>query len=341
MLSFRKHLFLALENRSHNKWGKRFGMFLFFLIILNVVLVSLETVEMFSPYHQLFFWAEAVSVGFFTIEYLLRIWTAPMKSGYEERSWRYIFSPLMLFDLIVILPFYLTVFGSTVVDVRFLRVFRLIRIFRIFRLSRYSAAMDRVLSVLKKEKDELLAVFGLMTMLLLISSSFVYFVEHTVDPSAYPSGKNEFTSIPATFWWGMATITTIGYGDMVPVTDIGKALGFITGILGIAVVALPTGLLGASFYREITDRREHKMQAMKKQLEEIMSMTEEHGNEIDNLVRKHFDREKKLRDEVDRLKKEKGEAIEAVKSEDHHQQIKASKEKLLKKVQMTWQHFWH
>lgn len=196
----------------------------------------------------------------------------------------------MLFDLVVIAPFFFMIFFP-VLDARFLRIFRLVRILRVFRIVRYSNAMERILSVLKKEKDELFAIFSILAVLLFFSSTLVFFAEKEVNP--------EFSSIPATFWWSIATLSTIGYGDLVPITPFGKIFGALTAGVGLGVFALLTGLLGSSFYQEVTEKRQRKMRS---EIDKIKNLTEEHGEEIDAFVKKQQSRVRELKSELKRIK---------------------------------------
>ncbi len=240
--SIRQHLHDFFEYKSKTKAGKLFEHALFFLILSNVVFAALETIASLHQQFQAFFgWFNMISVMIFTVEFFLRIWVADLKKEYSSRFGRvrFSFSLPMLFDLAVILPFYLQTFFNF--DARVLRVFRLIRIFRIMRLAPYSIALDRILAVLRREKEELIAIFGIMIMSLFITSTMLYMAENHVEGT-------QFTSIPASFWWGIATLTTIGYGDMVPITPLGKVFGSFAAIIGVGIFALPTGLLGASFY---------------------------------------------------------------------------------------------
>ncbi len=291
--TFRQHVHDYFEFRSKTQLGKLLEYSLFLLIFINVVFSALETVaEVEAQFFQFFKWFETISVLIFTLEYILRLWVGNMKKRYNQRFGRirYTFSLPMLFDLVVIIPFYLQTFFFF--DARWIRIFRLVRIFRIMRLAPYSIALDRILAVLKREKEELVAIFGIMVMSLFITSAALYAVENKVDGT-------QFTSIPATFWWGVATLTTIGYGDMVPLTPLGKILGSVAAVLGVGIFALPTGLLGASFYREVTKQREQVIQRkMKTEFEAIKAHAEESGEKIDQVVARLQRRNRQLEREL-------------------------------------------
>lgn len=254
MAALRKKVFRIIEPAEKGDlFSKLFDLFMLLLICLNIVAVIFETVQ---P-HPFYAWFELVSVLIFTTEYLLRIWSAIEDSRYAHPLWgrvRYMLTPLILIDLIAILPFYLPMFIGF--DMRFIRVFRLFRVFRIFKLGRYSNAMHLLGRVFRKQKEELLIVVFLMVFLMVISATLMFFVEGEVQP-------NHFKNIPQTMWWAVSTLTTVGYGDVVPMTVVGKVLGSVISILGIGLFALPTGILASGFTEEL---RRH--QAEKKGREE-------------------------------------------------------------------------
>lgn len=185
----------------------------------------------------------------FTIEYILRIWSCTVNASFKNLILgriRFALTPLMIVDLLAILPFYLPMIIS--LDLRFLRVLRLIRIFRMFKLTRYSESLKMFGRVLKAKKEELLITGFMILILLIVSSSLMYFVESEVQPQT-------FSSIPNAMWWGVATLTTVGYGDVYPITPAGKFLGAIIALLGIGMFALPAGLLASGFVEEIQKKR--------------------------------------------------------------------------------------
>lgn len=228
-----------------------FDIFIVILIFLNVLAVILETLEkLSSQYSQFFKIFELFSVIVFTLEYVLRIWSCKENLKYKRPisgRLRFIFTPLLLVDLFAILPFYLPMFIPF--DLRFIRAVRLIRLFRLFKLGRYSEAIKLFGKVLKAKKEELLITAFAIFILLTISSSLLYYVEHNAQPEV-------FSSIPAAMWWGVATLTTVGYGDIYPITIVGKVLGAIISLLGIGLFAMPAGILSAGFIEEIRKRKE-------------------------------------------------------------------------------------
>jgi len=219
------------------------------LIIANVMAIMLESVTAIEQEYSNFFWYfELFSIVIFTIEYLLRVWSCPdIKHGkygdtFKGRC-RYIFSVPALIDLAAILPFYLSLFVA--IDLRFLRVFR---IFRVFKLTRYSSAMNTLLKVLKEEASSFFAAFSILAIVLILTASGIYLLEHDVQPEA-------FGSIPAAMWWATSTLTTVGYGDVTPITPLGKVFGGLITVIGMGMVALPAGILASGFSAQLKQNR--------------------------------------------------------------------------------------
>ncbi len=213
--------------------------------MLAVLLESMA--ELAARYAEAFWWFEVFSVAVFTVEYGLRLWTCneDPRRRYARPlvgRLRYMVTPMAIFDLLAILPFYLA--AVLAVDLRFLRVFRLLRI---LKLTRYSPAGETVAAVFYNERKALISVLILMLTLLTFASSLMFLVENESQPEA-------FASIPAAMWWGMVTLTTVGYGDVTPVTPLGKLLGGVIAIVGVGMFALPAGILASGFAQEIRKR---------------------------------------------------------------------------------------
>lgn len=243
----KKRIFEVLElNSSEYLPSRVFAIFIMTLIILNVICVILETVDYFTEtYATFFFIFEVFSVMVFSIEYILRIWTCTTDQRFNKPfrgRIQYALSPLALVDLIAILPFYLPMVFF--IDLRFMRVLRLFRIIRVFKMVRYSHSLKIFINVFKAKKEEFTITFCIALILLILSSSLMFSFEHEAQPKVFPN-------IPATFWWSVITLTTVGYGDVYPVTPIGKLFGAIIAILGIGMVALPAGILASGFAEEI------------------------------------------------------------------------------------------
>lgn len=230
---------------GNTKWDKIINAIIIVLIILNVIAVILETVpSIHDSYIKLFLIFDSVSVIIFTIEYVFRVWSSNHDPRYKHSIHgriRYMLTPGALIDLLAILPFYLHVIIG--LDLRVLRILRLFRFLRLFRLTAYMKSAKIVRNVFTNKASDLKLSFLLIIFLIIISSSLVYFAEHLAQPAV-------FTSIPETFWWAVVTVTTVGYGDMIPVTIIGKILTGIIALCGIALFALPAGIITAGFLEE-------------------------------------------------------------------------------------------
>jgi len=222
------------------------------LIILNVLAIVCESFDSLSSMYGMYFRAfEVFSVIVFTVEYTLRLWTANIKfiehDGLSSIV-KFVLSPMALIDLFAILPFYLPMLLP--VDLRFLRMLRLTRLLRIFKLNRYSESLNMLGRVLKREREQLIVTVFITFLMLLLASALMYNVEHDVQPDAFPN-------ILAAFWWAVATLTTVGYGDVYPVTVMGKVLSGVIALLGIGLVALPTGILSSGFMTELEERKKN------------------------------------------------------------------------------------
>jgi len=232
--------------------SKIFNIFMLSLISLNVLAVILETVKNIAiRYSAFFLYFEIISVIIFTIELVLRVWTCTANPGNAHPIYgriRFILTPLALIDILAVLPFYLPLLIP--VDLRFVRALRLLRLFRVFKLGRYSNALKIMGRVLRQKREELLISLFVVGILLILASSLMYHIEHAAQP-------DKFSSIPATMWWGISTLTTVGYGDVTPITPLGKLLGAVIALLGIGIFALPAGILASGFASAI-QRKEAK-----------------------------------------------------------------------------------
>ena len=239
-----------LEGTSSDVATRTFQIFIVSLISINVLVVIIETEESIAQqYSFLFYPFEVFSVTVFTIEYASRILVCNLNPQYQGKKYstlRYVISPMMLIDLAAILPFFLP---FVVVDLRFIRIIRLLRLFRLFKLARYSEPLQTLSKVLKAKTGDLAVAFFVLFIVLIFASSLIYYIEHEAQPDA-------FSSIPASMWWGIITLTTIGYGDVYPITTAGKIVAAGIAILGIAVYAIPTGIMASAFTEELRKKRE-------------------------------------------------------------------------------------
>ena len=247
--SLRKRLYEVLEARhSDDLLSVLFDSFIVVLIFANVIAFIAETVDhinaRFGAAFELF---NVISVIIFTIEYVVRLWVAveavPLRHLRPLRARLHFASrPLLVIDLLAVLPFYLSSFFGA--DLRILRVLRLLRF---LKLARYSPALDTLGRVLVAEGRALVGALMVMISLLLFASSVIYFLERDVQPE-------NFGSIPAAAWWEISTLTTVGYGDVVPLTNAGKIFGGVMMIFGLGMFALPIGIIATGFSQEINKR---------------------------------------------------------------------------------------
>lgn len=255
-MSLRKHLYLMLDaGHTEEPLARAVDIFIVALISLNVVAVIFESMDnvyaVYGPYFDVF---EVFSVIVFTIEYVIRVWVSvesdnpKYKSPFKGRL-RFMSSPLALIDLIVLLPFYIgAIFGA---DLRMLRALRLLRA---FRLTRYAKSMNLLLQVLRDESAVIAAAMFVLLMMIVVAASVTYMAEHDAQPEA-------FGSIPHALWWAVVTMTTIGYGDVVPQTLIGRMCASVIGIISVGMVALPAGIL-ASGFNEALHKRRHEYERL-------------------------------------------------------------------------------
>ena len=218
------------------------------LILLNVVAVILETVKSFQlRFGTAFRVFEVISVGVFSVEYAARIWACTADPRYRQPiigRLRYVSGFDGVVDLLAILPFYITLaLPAAAIDLRILRVLRLLRFARVLKLGRYSDSLGRMKRVIGARRGDLGVALGAVGVVLILASSAIYYVEVDTQPEV-------FTSIPAAMWWGISALTTVGYGDITPVTPLGKFLGGIIQLLGIAIFALPAGIIAAGYEEE-------------------------------------------------------------------------------------------
>jgi voltage-gated potassium channel len=244
-MTTRERIYKIIEKAEDgDKASAVFDWFLIILLCFNIIaVISSSFSGIQDKYGKLFTYFEYFSVTVFTIEYLLRVWTAPYKFPLPPKKPSFypyvcfIFSFMGIFDLCAILPFYLP---FLFIDLRVLRILRLFRLLRFFKLTRYNKSFELIGRVFKNEKEKLFMTVFILGVMLLLASSLMYAVENAVQPE-------EFPNILATLWWAVVTLTTVGYGDVFPITILGKLLSGIISILGIGLIALPSGIISSGF----------------------------------------------------------------------------------------------
>lgn len=228
------------------------NLVLIILIVSNVAAVMLETVDSIAvQWGRWFRLFEGISVAVFTAEYVLRIWSAtadPRFAGPIAGRLRFALQPLAIIDLLAVLPFYL---AAVPLDLRTLRALRLLRLARTLKIGRYSESLQTLGRVFVAKREELLTTLLAGLVLLVVASTLMYYVERDRQPKV-------FSSIPAVMWWGVSTLTTVGYGDMYPETPLGKVIGSMVAVLGVGLFALPAGILGSGFVEMLQEKKRRK-----------------------------------------------------------------------------------
>ncbi len=227
---------------TDTKAGRRFDLTFQFLIVIAVVSFSVQTLpDLPEGLRHLLGWVEVITVVIFTAEYLLRLWVA-------ESRIRYAFSFFGVIDLLAVLPFYL----ASGIDLRGVRAFRLLRLFRLFKLLRYSRAISRFRVALGLVREELILFAALALLVLYASALGIYYFESRAQP-------DEFGSLFHSLWWAVTTLTTVGYGDVYPVTAGGRVFTFLVLMVGLGIVAVPTGLVASALSeaRRLEQERSH------------------------------------------------------------------------------------
>lgn len=235
----KQKLWLILEDSS-TKNGRFFEIFIQTLIFVSIVSFSIDTLPNISEnISKILKGFEVFSITIFSIEYLLRIYVS-------KKPLKYIFSFYGLIDLVAILPFYL----SGVLDLRFLRAFRVLRVFRVVKQIKYSDALKRFSKAFTIVKEEIILFFIITIVLIFITSAGIYYFEHEAQPEVF---KSVFHSA----WWSIVTLTTVGYGDVYPITLGGRVFTFFVLMIGVGLVTIPAGLVATALLKAI-DNEENK-----------------------------------------------------------------------------------
>ena len=247
MKKFKERIFHIIQIGDKSDVPSRvFDIFIVLVIFINLFATFFETFEESIPYQGILDGVELVTIIIFTVEYILRLWTADLLYPDKKRlaaSVAFIFSFYGLVDLITFFPFYLPmVIPSGVVA---FRVFRVIRIFKLFKINTNYDAFNVIVDVINEKKNQILSSFCLILILMIASSLCMYSLEHEAQPENF---KNAFSGI----WWSVSTVLTVGYGDIYPVTVMGKVMAIVISFLGVGIVAIPTGIISAGFVEQYT-----------------------------------------------------------------------------------------
>ena len=246
--AFKKRVFEIISKaESGDRASQIFDWSIMALIALSILSIVLESFSgLNDKYHTVFHVFETVTVVVFSIEYLLRIWTADLL--YPEAKHprlKYIFSFMAVIDLLAILPFYLPFISADLRFLRMMRLFRLFRLLRVFKLGRYFEALQIIVRVIRTSGPQLIMSVVICFFVMLFSAIIMYTVENPVQPEQFPN-------VISSLWWAICTLTTVGYGDVYPVTHVGRLFASVISLVGIGIIAIPTGIIAAGFNQVIS-----------------------------------------------------------------------------------------
>lgn len=261
-MNLKKELYIIFEKPKNHKYGIVIQSLIFLNIIISVIIMFLQTEKSLSEYFYIFNTINTINIIIFTIEYITRIYAI----GFNSRVNRikYMSRPMMLIDLIAILPYYLSFFN---LDFGFLRALRILRIFKLFRLAKFAEFDDLILSIIKSKKEEFIFIVITLLILVITITPLVYYFEKDVQPEV-------FTSMGTTMWWAIITFTTVGYGDMYPISFMGRLLTTFVSFLGIAFYAIPGSIFTSALLEKINDNKQKKLEAEKKEEQERLRANE-------------------------------------------------------------------
>lgn len=256
----KRRIFDIIQIGNQNDGPSRaFDIFLVCVILLNIAAMFLETFDELAEYGQLFKTVEFSTVLVFCVEYVLRIWTAELLypgMGRGKAVIKFLLSYDGIIDLLTILPFF---FLTGFVVFRMLRV---VRIFHLFRINSQYDSFNVIKSVLYEKRNQIASSVFIILILMLAASLFMYNVEHDAQPQVF---RNALSGI----WWSVCTLFTVGYGDIYPVTVLGRAMAIVITFLGVGAVAIPTGIISAGFVEQYT-RLQHEQSSLAKELTSVL-----------------------------------------------------------------------
>ena len=251
MLEFRKKVYRQLEPTAWRRKGlSPVNHFLVYLIIIAVIEAVLDTEPVISTGRELLLNNIEFGLGLiFLVEYVARAWVAVENPRYQKYRFprlRYLVSPMAIIDLLAILPALFAFGGASSLVLRF---FRVLRMLRLAKLGRTSKAFKLLRAAFVQKRHEFALILGMLMVTILIAGSMLYLAEGEAQP-------DKFGSIPRAMWWAIVTLTTVGYGDAFPITPLGKFLAGAIAIMGVMLIALPTGLFAASFTEAMEKERD-------------------------------------------------------------------------------------
>ena len=260
----KKQIFRIISKAENgDRIGQVFDWSIMALIALSIISIILESFSSINEkYHSVFQLLEIITIVVFSIEYLLRIWTADLLYP-EARHPRlkYMFSFMAIIDLLAILPFYLPFVSADLRFLRMMRLFRLFRLLRVFKLGRYFDALQIIVRVIRASGPQLIMSVALCLFVMLFSAIIMYIAENPVQPEQFPN-------VIASLWWAICTLTTVGYGDVYPITPLGRVFASVISLVGIGIIAIPTGIIAAGFNQVIN--RDHRAKGEKDTNTEIL-----------------------------------------------------------------------
>ena len=277
-MTLRKRIFEIIQpDNGTSKLSRIFDRIITALILMSVVIVFAGTFDLQPCARRVLFVIESFASIVFTIEYVLRIVTAdflyPGSGAFTSRV-KYVTSPMAIVDLVAVLPFWLPmILPGTMLGIRALR---LVRLLRIFKLNRYFDGMKLLGDVIVSKKSELIGSVFVVGILIVISSLLMYSAEHDAQPEVF---RNGFSGL----WWAVATLTTVGYGDIYPVTVTGRIMGAIIALFGLAAVAIPSGIISSGLMEKFS---QSKADETKSQDETIAQMVKEQGEALKKILEK-------------------------------------------------------
>jgi len=250
--ALKKRIFEIISKAEDgDRASKIFDWSIMILIALSIISIILESfASIYNRFHPVFQVFEVITVVVFTIEYLLRIWTADLLfPDAKHPRLKYLFSFMAIIDLLAILPFYLPFISADLRFLRMMRLFRLFRLLRVFKLGRYFDALQIIVKVIKTSGPQLIMSVVICFFVMLFSAIIMYTVENPVQPEQFPN-------VISSLWWAMCTLTTVGYGDVYPITHVGRFFASLISLVGIGIIAIPTGIIAAGFNQVISREKE-------------------------------------------------------------------------------------